>query len=658
MLRQLLILVLVLLFVPLFAQKALKKGHFYKELIPSASVQNFDDLQVFIPAGSNPAVNLRGGEEKQLGSSSNLYTILLDGQNQVAYNPDLNAVTFVHRQNNGAAGGSGMISYDYSLDGGKTWNTGNNRVTPTLDISGDSTKLSNGNRYPSGTIYNPPGNTDPANAFFVAAGPSLHTDPVNGNGWGYEFVGSSKLDYDGNGVVENYYTNSNETSFHPYGLTANPDGSLWYVSTKWDTDADPQSSTTDSYDEFYLCKLTFNGSGFDREVKEVFEPNWGFLGDSAWHLQGDYDLAFSPDGETGYFVYVTTDVDNENYGDGIGVKPVIWKTIDGGDSWTKYAQVDYQSMTELLNWTFFSDTNQNGFADDTTGIIIPYMSSMDMVVDKNGDLNIFAHMFSRSNIAIDSMGFGWFSGDSISTLFHFITDGVDWDAKFVDLYGCGNGAVGAVGVGVRPQASRTPDGSAIFFTYLQSWDLNSAFTSFLDANNTPDIFAYGYSVDNGTSLNKWLTDPFGDDELLLTGNYYYATMSPVCIAGGEERYFELPIAFADPSDSDVTPAQFYYLYGLGFTQEELGFTSATEAIKKVDFKVYPNPAGQNIFLKIENQEKPYEVIVSDALGKAVRYFPNERSTTTITTNQLPNGLYYVSVKAGNQLLTKKIAIFH
>ena len=68
----------------------------------------------------------------ELGSAYNIYTILLDEQNQVAYNAELDALTFIHRQNSGTTGGSGGISFDRSLGGGATWTT-NSIVTPDFN---------------------------------------------------------------------------------------------------------------------------------------------------------------------------------------------------------------------------------------------------------------------------------------------------------------------------------------------------------------------------------------------------------------------------------------------------------------------------------------------------------------------------------------------
>jgi hypothetical protein len=639
-----------------FCQNNLKKSPVLPSKATNKNVALFDDIHPAVPTVNNPLVQTRGSEIA-IGTAFNIYSVLLDGQNQTAYDANLNAMAFVHRQNAGSSGGSGRVSYDYSIDGGNTWQADNKQITPTLDLSGNGTNIGNGNRYPSCAIYNPPGNTDPANAYIVAVGPSLHTDPVYGNGWGWEFVASAPLVFDASKVSEKYYTNADTTSFHPYGLTANPDGSLWYVSTTWNTDKDPDATTAASYGKLYVCKLTFNGTGFDREVKIVLQPNWGFVADSAWHIQGDYNMAWSPDGKTGYVVFVTTDIDNENVGDGIGVKPVIWKTTDSGETWTKYAQVDYQSMQELLDWTFFTDTNGDGLPNDTSGDIRPYMNSIDVTCDKNGDLHIFANMYSRSTTAIDSMGWGWFAGDSISTLFHFITDGVNWDASYVDLWACDGGTLGAVGVGVRTQASRSADGNVVFFTYLQSLNKDATIPDiFADVNNAPDIFAYAYNLDTGVGAWKRLTDPDEDYDLLLEGKYFFATMAPVSATGGNESYYELPVVVAEPNadGSDLSPPQFWYVFGVGFEEKDL--TSTREPITNVDLSVYPNPTSGILNVVLNDPSVKADIIVSNAMGSVVQQLNKQSGSVFLNLGQQPAGVYYLTIRTEQGITARKVLL--
>jgi len=67
---------------------------------------NYEPLK---PKKNSP--NKDGGPETIfLGTSGNIYTILLEGNNQVSYNPVLDAVTFIHRKED-AAPLNGVVFY-------------------------------------------------------------------------------------------------------------------------------------------------------------------------------------------------------------------------------------------------------------------------------------------------------------------------------------------------------------------------------------------------------------------------------------------------------------------------------------------------------------------------------------------------------------------
>src|SRR5690606_16921643 len=129
--------------------------------------------------------------------------------NQVVYNANINTIAFVHRQNAGGAGGSGIISIDYSTDGGANWIINPYTVTPN-----GSGSAWNGNRYPNIGIYNPIGNTNSSNAYLIEVGPALETGTgSNDNGWAKTFRSSHKLD--GTNLDETYDYNSLSTLNDP-----------------------------------------------------------------------------------------------------------------------------------------------------------------------------------------------------------------------------------------------------------------------------------------------------------------------------------------------------------------------------------------------------------------------------------------------------------
>ncbi|MFN3940935.1 MAG: hypothetical protein ACK4IY_10125, partial [Chitinophagales bacterium] len=234
--------------------------------------------------GSNQGSSRGGVEFIAIGTAYNLYTILLESQGQVSYMPAINSVAFVHRQNAGSPGGSGALSYDLSTDGGATWVT-NNVITPAF-VAGTSGM--NGNRYPSGALWNPSGNTNPSNAYYVTHGPTL--TPVTGS-WGATIRGSQKLD--GTNTSEVYYSQDNASGdYFPYAIQAYGSESLW----------DAKSMLAG--DVFYVNEVTFNGTdAFDWNENEI-APAWYILSDATAATASSCQVAFNEAGTIGYAIFL------------------------------------------------------------------------------------------------------------------------------------------------------------------------------------------------------------------------------------------------------------------------------------------------------------------------------------------------------------------
>ncbi len=113
-----------------------------------------------------------------LGSSGNIYTALLPGNNQVSYNPALDAVSFVHRRND-AAPLNGVMEFDYSIDGGASWEVNQGPLSPNF-ANGTETGIGGGLRYPNGVLWAPEGSTNTDDAYIFSNGPTLDSDAVLG----------------------------------------------------------------------------------------------------------------------------------------------------------------------------------------------------------------------------------------------------------------------------------------------------------------------------------------------------------------------------------------------------------------------------------------------------------------------------------------------
>ncbi len=85
-------------------------------------------------------------------------------------------------------------------------------------------------------------------------------------------------------------------------------------------------------------------------------------------------------------------------------------------------------------------------------------------------------------------------------------------------------------------------------------------------------------------------------------------------------------------------------------------TSVDEAKQELPISIYPNPAKDIVnvvFPSLENNE----ISVYNVLGEVV--YQNNRSTSnqvSINLSNQPNGVYFIKVKSGNQLITKKLML--
>ncbi len=579
-----------------------------------------------------------------IGTSYNIYSVLLDEQNQVSYNPDINSVAFVHRQNNGDAGGSGVLAFDFSTDGGSTWNI-DYHLTPKI-ING-TTPVGNYARYPNISFYNPAGNTDANSAYAVAAGPALGTFAATGYGWGMIYTASMKLD--STNTDDQYFATTTDTNdFHPYALCQAGDN-MWFLSTYYDNTSSISPDTL-TYGSFNLFKGVFNSTNnnFDWTLTETFVPNF-YVDATNGNFASSWNLAFSPDGQIGYAVIIGAEANGTL--DTVP-RPIVWKTSDGGTTWTKLPEFDFSQDTTIANKLFdpHSSTNKR-----------PYFSDNDIVVDENGALHLFTKIVSGYSGNPDSL-FYTYSHQSAKFLFDvYTTDGTDWKANFLsDLYNTEGQVFPATDdpkVYERVQASRTADGSKLFYSWLYTDTVNDV------ANTMPDIMAIGYSVANNNYTDiKNLT--YGS---AAEGVSYWQMMAPVCISNGTDHDYELPLVYADITQSGTPdplgPPQYMYIKGAGFDDADfpLGIEENT-ALKANSFEVYPNPANNNVYVNFDlKSNADVNITITNMVGQTVMNVTNLNNVNgsqniSVDVRNLNAGVYFVNLNVNNDVKVQKLVI--
>jgi hypothetical protein len=493
-----------------------------------------------------------------IGTAYNIFTILTEGQNQVFYDSDLNTVSFIHRHNDGTPGGSGGLAFDLSTDGGNTWST-NTSLSP--DYNAGLYPDNTGNRYPSHVLYNPVGNTDPNEAFVVGAGPALDANSADAS-WGLQFRVSAKGD--GSATDENYVSDG-DNEYFPYGLTRTPDGSIWYVSSI--RNDGPPSADSLNGSILKVWKGTFNAGtdAFDWTKVATIVPDlytYSDAGSTNKYNTFSYNMAFSPDGNTGYIVLLGGPA--AGVATGLAPKPIVYKSTDAGNSWSVLPDFDFATLSAMSGFLFPSDQG--------TGALLPYFTTVDLVVDNSGTMHMVSEVNSRftDNNDPDSLYFIYLANvQPVVGIYHLTTsDGTDWTASMLDTVRTEDGAIpnpGSTDLDVNPNAqiSRDSDGSHIFFT----WCASDA--DLLGFNDLPDLHGRGYRVSDGeyTFIFNFTGGSSQD------GLAYFPTIAPEVIETGSSFDYELPVVFAEPGSDALSPPQFYYAQGIGFDEDAFGLAA-------------------------------------------------------------------------------------
>lgn len=449
---------------------------------------------------------------ESIGSSANMLTSLQNRQNSIIVNNDLNTVLFIHRNDNSIFGGdNGLFRYDISTDNGATWQK---------DLGGlnlGSTAGVNSGRFPQVGLYNPPANTNPANAKLVYHGPTIALDGFVGDWNGY-VTGSLALDGAAS-PTENYNQAGVSNTFWPGGFCQSSPGIFWTV----DIISDEINGTLG----FRILKGTYNGSDVVWTVNAEFNPD--FNTDFGSPFVSDWNMAFDPSGMKGWMVALT----HLNPLTGNSYRPVFYKTVDGGITWSGPEQLD---LTTFGNITALE-------SNPTCG------TEVDIEVDVNGNPHALIGVFkSTSFYNVDP--------SAVGHLFDFTYNGA-WSATNVaqlsyhSLFYNNSGSLTN-----RPQISRSDDGTKMVFTYTES-DLPSSQGVF------PDLKAITYDVASGN-----FSCPVSYSHLcpsLLDGQMYQTTVSPIMLEVGGVFTVPVVLTIANASGDGIDPAQHYYLNGLSFT---------------------------------------------------------------------------------------------
>lgn len=620
------------------------------------------------------------GFYNRIGSSSNAFGVYTDNPNPLSYNANINTVGFVLRASDniwnsiGAEGNTGTIVFNWSSNNGTSWDS-------TI-LAASSSHL---NRYPSGAIFNPAGNTVPANAYAVGSGPWWIAP--GGSSWQGSFFASKQLGtgYTTVAGTTTYLDNlalvipqkKHDNAYTDFQITS--DG-FAHVAGGIYTDVNNITSTPlRGYRGAMLDKGTFSAGSFTW-TQDSLKPLIKLDGAGDKVFDETFTMAWSENGQIGYVCFLGVDVNAVAGTSQNSYQPYLFKTINGGVTWSHYSP--------LFNFATIPAIASRLIATKLLPALKkPFFSSSEgfnSTVDAAGDLHLFTSMGSAYSDHIDSLGYSY--SPNYNKVWNYLVDlktsGAGWSAMIVDSLSCERptkvesswtSSSGNLPYNSRLQISRTPDGNNIFYSWSDS-DSNIVQSSFPHFNISPDVYMKGYDViSNKMTCKKNMTS--GRVGIEYNAFFFYA--SPT-VAKPTATSYLIPTTITQGdggvNNGDVTVSH-YYIGDNTFTQSEFtvtvntpGCVSSTGVSVKEEstlvssLNFYPNPASTNgtvDILLVENAKM--ELVVINSVGQvvyttAVNGFAGSNKVN-IDLNNLSNGLYFYQVNMANsKTVTKKFVV--
>ncbi len=515
---------------------------------------SFSNYNLAPNASPNPLVAASSSAPQRIkaGSSPNLFTSIYGMMNKVYANQDLEMISLVRRKNADDPGNSGYVQASVSTDLGGSFDT-------TLAVLSDDINLC---RYPSGAIFNPPGNTNPDNALIVACGP-WHP----GADWQGNFFASVRT----NGTNRKVWIqdnlapgNTQSMDLMRTDIQTTTDGHVYISGSEY---LDVNNTTDPGWVKGVLVKGTYVASGDSFTWSTRGFPHAFALdpADGSKKVFGTTHTAWSEDGQVGYFIYngVDSATSFNSY------QPIVYKTSDAGANWSLMPIFNFGTLTPITD--VIRETRQ-GTKRPWIGMTHGY----DVVVDKNDQLHIACMVSSASTDDPDSLDFTW---TIPMHLFDLYTTECGWSANYIDSLQTTEVADansywsdgGGIGWGARINIGRTTDGSKIFYTWT---DTEPALWNNPTENLFPDIKGRGYDVDNDVMTP---VINFTADDIVNAGKNFWNFSSPIDLVLDDTLYV-VPTTIADsraPGDPGTGPIQHKYLKGVNFTESQFSLPANT-----------------------------------------------------------------------------------
>ena len=638
-----------------------------------------------------------------LGQSVNPFTSIGGGRNYLSVVPELNAVALIRRggpdDNGGTSSKPGdKLFMDLNTQGGAEgfWQISRNRLYNN-DLYPFTSSNPFGARYPQGLLFNPPGNSDTAQAFGMAITRVL--DGTNDT-WGGYGRGWAKL-LQGSQTQQTLASSGDFTHFRNESMVSTSQGAVFTIEAEESISGESVIFT----DRIMINRFKYNSTTQSFDSSSVFLLFSNDGADSASNV-GNTGIAFAPDGLHGYAVVAGY---NKNFSRAFGSIPYFSRTTDGGDSWSDLKPIDFnKSIYEkgnsspdkdefrdglfVGNYVVFTDTSIVR-ADSSTQVgahPVDYtMMDFDLAVDKNNQAHIFGTLcVGGFGDTLELTGPNFFRPQNGSWNVHIYIKASDDTGRGTVIstnqtsQGCfGDCAVAAESFNElnRPQIAQSADGSVMAFCWSDT-DLEAYPQTADDKNNNPDLWMRMMKVGpNGelsmNSQNRNLTKGSDRDGLatvasiapvmLNTTNGYAVAATTAIIPDyvfsiatmAVQHLFVNGIKVPSASAVDSFPVAVSPALIILKNNEVL----SSNGELPVGLDLLPNPAGSVFSAHLTNlTQGPVEIRITNLLGQVIetRTISTESARLNVPFNlrKAPKGIYLINVRNGGKSTTSRIIL--
>jgi len=611
--------------------------------------------------------------------SMNVFGYLVSQSTPLQYNKGVSAVSFVARKSNtytaSSNSNSGTIVGLWSTNLGTSWDE--------TCIWANGTDLA---RYPNGGIYNPLGNTNVNNAYFVGSGPIIQT------AWAGNWYASKQITTPGNttpGSDQQSHLDASPTikkhAFSRYAFTT-IDGGLARSMAIVVNDAAATTNAGFGLRGAAMVKGMFIAGAFvwsvDSFVPCLTQNSGGWANLHSVPIQ-----AWDDAGVVGYVILIGSRCSTTPPMS--GMQPIVYKTTNGGASWSLLPANDF------ANPVMFRGVYERLYPVNTnTNLIVANFQGSEgfgAAVDINGQLHLASMVYGHYSNHPDSLGYRYTYGAEAYSYaetgpfeypviydFHTKSSG-GWGYFMVDSMGTEgpsgtsgqpgyatnpwtDGASAKMDLDARIQVSRTADGGKIFYSWTES-DSGLVGSKW---NIFPDIKMKGYEVATNNSTPR-MNVTSGDLNVDQSAFYHYMCNKAV---GASTTCVTMPYTSTKNLGlNGGVPVDTYYLNSSpicpsSFSISPMTTTLITESISSlVNFTVlsFPNPADHatTIVVGLQNDSN-FEVTLYNSIGQIVDTYKVSgqigSNEINIDLSNFKSGIYFYTVKVGSSAVTKKLVV--